>query len=69
VSLKKKQRRPRRAAAELVAEVRPDRRESLYRAIGDWPAGLCLLFCGAVASRAWLGRRSERRSNSTGQEG
>ncbi|MCA9161955.1 MAG: apolipoprotein N-acyltransferase [Planctomycetales bacterium] len=63
------QRGPRRAAAELVAEVRPDRRESLYRAIGDWPAGLCLLFCGAVAARAWLGRRSERRSNSTGQEG
>lgn len=63
------QRGPRRAPAELVAEVDRDRRESLYRAIGDWPAGLCLLFCGAVAMRAWLGRRSERSSISTGQHG
>ncbi len=34
---------PRRAEATLVADVQRDGRWSLYRAMGEWPAGLCLL--------------------------
>jgi len=40
---------PRRETTYLVAEVRPDGRQSLYTTIGDWPAVGCLALTGIVA--------------------
>ena len=37
------QRGPRRAADVIIARPQLDGRQSLYLAIGDWPAGLCLI--------------------------
>jgi apolipoprotein N-acyltransferase len=41
---------PRRAEATLLAEVRPNSRQSWYLRYGDWPAGLCLVVCGGLAA-------------------
>ncbi len=40
---------PRRSPATLLAEVRIDHRKSWYLYYGDWPAGVCLAFCGIFA--------------------
>jgi apolipoprotein N-acyltransferase len=36
---------PRRARKTLLAEVTRDGRHSMYEVWGDWPAGLCMVFC------------------------
>jgi len=59
---------PRRATATILADVRLDRRQSPYLAYGDWPAGLCLLGCGAAGVAGLWGRlrRRGRRSAASG---
>ena len=45
---------PRRRKAVIHAAVELDRRESLYLAMGDWPAGLCVVLGGVWAALgAW----------------
>lgn len=56
---------PRRACATLLAEVRPDRRLSLYQRWGDLPVGVCAVFCLFVVLawfRACIGSRRHRPS-------
>jgi len=54
---------PRRATGIIVADVGPQRRGSFYLDHGDWPAGVCLAACIALAMVAVLARigRSKRR--------
>jgi apolipoprotein N-acyltransferase len=40
---------PRHAEGIVLAEVRPDPRESGYLRWGDWPAGICLAACAVLA--------------------
>ena len=47
---------PRRATGTILAEVRPDSRKSWYLVYGDWPAGLCLAACIALALAGWWTR-------------
>lgn len=51
------QQSPRRTKDVIHAQVRLDRRDSLYLRIGDWPAGLCLLAAGWFG---WFGYRRRR---------
>ncbi|MEX2176921.1 MAG: apolipoprotein N-acyltransferase [Pirellulaceae bacterium] len=51
---------PRRDTAILIAQVRPDGRESPYHWIGDWPAWLCVAFSLALAAVGWKTRRNNR---------
>jgi apolipoprotein N-acyltransferase len=51
---------PRRDTAFLLADVRLDQRRSWYLKYGDWPAGICLVFCGAMAIVGWRRRRLAR---------
>jgi apolipoprotein N-acyltransferase len=48
---------PRHATGTVLAEVRPDPRDSLYLRYGDWPAGACLAACVVLAAVAWWPRR------------
>ncbi len=48
---------PRRASEPLLAEVTRDGRRSMYEYWGDWPAGLCMLFCLVAAVIGIQGRR------------
>jgi len=49
--------------AVLVREVRPLRAPTLYSAIGDWFAFLCVLFsCWFVLRTGWMREREEKRS-------
>jgi apolipoprotein N-acyltransferase len=52
------QRGPSRDTAVLVAEVRPDGRRSLFRTLGDWPAGMC--FAASVLAALWGWRRGNQ---------
>jgi apolipoprotein N-acyltransferase len=40
---------PRRTPAVIIARAELDSRRSPYLVIGDWPAGICLAFCLALA--------------------
>lgn len=55
---------PRRDTKVLDAVVQPDGRGSLYRRMGDWPAGICLAFCvvcvGMAVNHRW---RESRQTN------
>ena len=48
---------PRRATDTLLAEVTADGRHSLYQTWGDWPAGICIVFCLVAGISGWRGRR------------
>jgi apolipoprotein N-acyltransferase len=50
---------PRRAAEVLVAETELDDRRSLYLLWGDFPAGIALLGCCALAVSGWRSRRRD----------
>lgn len=52
---------PRRAEGTLLAEVRPDRRRSVYLGSGNWPARLCLLGCLVLTAVALRDRWRRRR--------
>jgi apolipoprotein N-acyltransferase len=54
------QRGPNHATAVLVAEVRPDGRQSWYHTLGDLPAALC--FVASLVAVVWGLRRSEPKS-------
>jgi len=41
---------PRRATGTVVAEVRPDPRQSWYLRHGDWAGGVCLAVCVVLAA-------------------
>ncbi|MBX7164991.1 MAG: apolipoprotein N-acyltransferase [Pirellulales bacterium] len=51
---------PRRATGTIVTEVPLDGRASIYLAIGDWPAGLCLLACVGLMLGGLQARYSDR---------
>ncbi len=53
---------PRRATDVIIAHTQLDSRRSPYLAIGDWPAGVCLLLCCGLA---WEGRRWKRKARSS----
>lgn len=49
---------PRRSTAVVLADVRLDNRRSPYLVWGDWPAGVCLMLCTALAAAdLWLRRK------------
>jgi apolipoprotein N-acyltransferase len=48
---------PRRREAVVQAHVQADGRRTLYRHLGDWPAFICLIFCGVCGA---VGIRSRR---------
>jgi len=47
---------PRRQTGLIVAQVRADPRRSWYLYYGDWPAGICLVACGALAVAGAVGK-------------
>jgi len=49
---------PRRATGTILARVGPDRRTSWYLRHGDWPAGICLTACLALAAVGCWDRRT-----------
>ena len=53
---------PKRQTATLLAEPAPDARNSWYLRYGDWPAGICLCACVALAA---VGCWSRRRTGTT----
>jgi apolipoprotein N-acyltransferase len=40
----------------IIAEPYLYSQPSLYLTIGDWPAGICLLFCGLLVVIGWRNR-------------
>lgn len=52
---------PRRAVGSLVAEVRRDRRWSVYSQVGQYPTGLCLLACLILGATGLWDLRQARR--------